>query len=100
MQNTLSKNQLKYLRGLCHQLHPVVMVAEKGLTETVMEAIQLALNDHELIKIRIRTEREQRASHMDTITQSTGAQLVQKIGQVACYYRRHPEDPQLAIPSR
>lgn len=99
MSHSLSKNQLKYLRGLCHPLQPVVMVADKGLSENVMLAISEALSNHELIKIRLRTEREQRNAFITTISTSTGAQLVQKIGQVACFYLPNPDEPKLALPA-
>lgn len=98
MAKTLSKNQLKYLRGLCHHLHPVVMVADKGLTENVMQAIDEALADHELIKVKLRAEREQRSEFIQRIESEAGAALVQKIGQVACFYKRHPKEPKLALP--
>ncbi len=99
MTKILNKNQLKYLRGLCHQLQPVVMVADKGLSDNVMQALHEALENHELIKVKLRTEREQRAEFIQRIEADTGAQLVQKIGQVACFYLRHPEEPKLALPA-
>lgn len=100
MANTLSKNQLKYLRGLCHHLQPVVMVADKGLSDNVMQAIDEALADHELIKVKLRAEREHRGEFIRRIETASGAQLVQKIGQVACFYLRHPKEPKLALPGR
>lgn len=99
MSQILNKNQLKYLRGLCHQLQPVVMVADKGLTENVVQALHEALDKHELIKVKLRTEREQRAEFIQHIEADTGAQLVQKIGQVACFYLRNPKEPMLALPA-
>ncbi len=74
------------------------MVADKGLSDNVMAEIELALNHHELIKIRLRGEREERKSRIATITELTGAELVHQIGQVACYYRRNPKKPVIALP--
>lgn len=98
MSQQLNKNQLKYLRGLCHQLQPVVMVADKGLTENVMLALHESLATHELIKVKLRVEREQRTGFIQRIEADTGAQLVQKIGQVACFYLHNPKEPKLALP--
>ncbi|MFU8876576.1 MAG: YhbY family RNA-binding protein [Wenzhouxiangellaceae bacterium] len=89
--------RLRKLRGLCHQLSPVVIVADKGLTENVNAEIELALDSHQLIKVKLRGERDQRADWIRRITESTGAELVQKIGQVACFYRRNPEKPQISL---
>lgn len=95
----LSNAQRKYLRGLTHDLDPVVMVADKGLNENVRAEIELALEHHELIKIRLRAERDQRAEWIARITRDFGAELIHQIGQVACYYRRHPKKPKIALPS-
>ncbi|TVQ33906.1 MAG: ribosome assembly RNA-binding protein YhbY [Wenzhouxiangella sp.] len=95
---SLTNAQKKYLRGLTHHIDPVVMVADKGLNENVMAEIEQALEHHELIKIRLRTEREQRDEWITQIQRATRAELVHQIGQVACYYRRHPDKPKIALP--
>ena len=95
---TLSNQQKKYLRGLTHQIDPVVTVADKGLTENVLAEIERALEHHELIKIKLRGDREQRQAWMTEIQQLTAAEPVHQIGQVACYYRKNSEKPRLALP--
>jgi len=94
----LNKSQKKYLRGLTHSLDPVVMIADKGLSENVMQEIELALDHHELVKLRIRAEREDRNAWIDKIGEKTGAELVHQIGQVACFYRKNPKNPKIALP--
>lgn len=93
----LTNEQVRRLRGLCHNLSPVVIVADKGLTENVRAEIENALEAHELVKIKLRAERERRTEWIDRIAAGTGAALVQKIGQVACFYRRHPERPVVSL---
>lgn len=95
----LNNRQLRYLRGLTHKLHPVVMVGDKGLNENVLGEIENALEVHELIKVRIRADREERRALMDRIAEQFKAEQVHSIGQVACYYRRHPERPALELPA-
>jgi RNA-binding protein len=94
----LTNAQKKYLRGLTHHIDPVVMVADKGLNENVMAEIELALEHHELIKIRLRTERDQRKAWIEQIARTCKAELIHQIGQVACYYRRNPKNPKVALP--
>ena len=48
----LSQSQKKQFRSIGHSLHPLVTVATKGLSETVMAEINRALFDHELIKVK------------------------------------------------
>ena len=97
---SLSPSQKRYLRGLCHHLKPVVMVGDKGLSESVLREIDRALLDHELIKVRVSSEdRDDKRAAIDALLQGSGAELVQRIGHIVCLYRRHPEKPQLALPS-
>lgn len=94
----LTTSQKKYLRGLTHDLQPVVMVADKGLSENVLAEIEQALEHHELIKVKLRGDREQRAEWIENLLKSTKSELVHSIGQVACLYRRHPDKPKIALP--
>jgi RNA-binding protein len=89
----LKAAQKKNLRGQAHHLKPVVTVADKGLSENVVTEIERALNDHELIKVKLRGDREVRKAWAVSIASQCKAELVQTIGQVACYYRKHPEKP-------
>jgi len=95
---TLTSQQKRYLRGLTHPLHPVVMIGEKGLNENVVTEIENALDHHELIKIKIRTDRDTRTDTIKRIAEDFGAEKVHVIGQVACFFRRNPKKPVIALP--
>ncbi len=97
---SLSNAQRRYLRGLTHGISPVVMVGDKGLTDTVLEAIDEALDRHELVKIRLRTDRETRKAWSQEIQTRFGAEPVHAIGQVACFFRRNPERQVIELPPR
>jgi len=75
-----------------------VTVAGKGLSEAVMAEIETALDHHELVKIKLRADRETRAGWVDEITRRTGAESVQVIGQTASFYRRNPDKPGIVLP--
>ncbi len=81
----------KRFKALAHSLKPVVMVGQAGLTAAVMQEIEIALDSHELIKIRIRAEREERDSISAQICAQTHAELIQKIGQISTLYRLNPD---------
>lgn len=97
MARTLSNARIRRLRGFCHDLSPVVTVADKGLTENVRAEIEIALTHHELIKIKLRAERARRAEWTAAIIAETGAEPVQQIGQVLCLFRRNPKDPKIVL---
>lgn len=95
----LDEAQKRYLRGLAHHMKPVVLMGARGLTEAVLAELERALNDHELVKIKLNPgDRDQRTRDVTRIREETGAQLVQRVGNIACLYRRHPEKPRIALP--
>lgn len=67
------------------------MIGQAGLTAAVLAEIELALNIHELIKVRIRAEREDRKLISEKICTDTGAELIQGIGQIIVIYRLNPD---------
>ena len=81
----------KKLRAKAHDLKPVIMIGQAGLTATVLAEIELALDNHELIKIKIRAEREKRKQISEQICSDTAAELIQNIGQIAVIYRLNPD---------
>lgn len=95
----LSSNQRRYLRQLAHPLKPVVMVGAKGITDAVCKELDQTLNQHELLKIRLAGDRDQRAADLAQLLESSGAESVQVIGHIASIYRPHPEQPRLALPA-
>ena len=84
----------KQLRAIGHKLKPIVTVAGKGLSENVIAEVEAALNRHELIKIKLAVgDRDAKNQVSEALCEQTGAELVQSIGQVSCFYRIHPEKP-------
>lgn len=94
----LSIQERKRLRQIGHALNPVVMIGGQGLTENVIEETARALNDHELIKVKIGGEdREARAAVIEAIAEATGAEVVQTIGKIALLYKKaKPQNPKLS----
>ncbi|AOA57733.1 YhbY family RNA-binding protein [Acinetobacter larvae] len=85
----LSIQERKRLRQIGHTLNPVVMIGAQGLTDAIIEETLRALNDHELIKIKIAGEdRELRQHIIDELINTTAAALVQRIGKIALIYKK------------
>jgi len=86
---TLSNDDKKHLRGIGHKLKPVVTIADKGLTDNVMAELNRALNDHELIKVKLSlSDREAKQTTVEQACKKLKAELVQTIGHVIVLYRR------------
>lgn len=95
---TLTTAHRQYLKGLAHSRQPVVMIGNNGLTPAVLKEIELALNAHELIKIKAASnELDARKAWMEEICTTTGAAPVQQIGKILVIYRA-AEKPVIALP--
>lgn len=81
----------KKLKAQAHSLNPVVIIGQAGLTDAVIKEINVALDAHELIKVKTRAERDERGAMREQICAQTKAELVQAIGQVAVFYRLNPK---------
>lgn len=85
---SLSIAEKKRFRQIGHQLNPVVLLGNQGLTESVLVEIDRALEDHELIKVRIGGEdREARRAAIEEIATTTKSAAVQIIGKIVLLYR-------------
>ncbi|OTG92530.1 ribosome assembly RNA-binding protein YhbY [Acinetobacter sp. ANC 3832] len=85
----LSIQERKRLRQIGHALNPVVMIGGQGLTENVTEEIKRALEDHELIKVKVAGEdREARVAIIAEIAKATESESVQTIGKIVLLYKR------------
>lgn len=99
MSTPLSATQKRYLRSLAHPLKPVILMGGKGLTESLLAELDLALEHHELVKVRLAADdREAREELVTTLADRSSAQLVQRIGNVACLYRPRVEAPMISLP--
>jgi len=95
---SLNKKQINYLKGLAHDLKPVVLLGSNGLTEGVIAEIDASLNHHELIKIKIPTDdREVKHLIVDAIVRETNGVKVQVIGKTLILYRQS-EEKKIHIP--
>ena len=92
---TLDNRLLKQYRAIAHKLNPIVTVGGQGLTEGIQIELERALNDHELVKIRVNVgDRETRDDVIKALVEGCGAELVQKIGHTATLLRHVPNaDP-------
>ncbi len=85
----LSSDQIKQYRAIAHNLKPVIIVGENGASEALLAELTRALNDHELIKIKINLgEKSDRALLTEEILAASGASLIQTIGKMAVLYKK------------
>ena len=97
----LKGSQRKYLRGLAHDLKPLVQVGKEGVSATVLEAINRALEAHELIKVQIMAERDERKAMVVEIESGAKCECAGTIGKMAIFFLQQadPEKRKISLPS-
>lgn len=87
----LDPQQRRALKAQAHHLKPVILIGQKGLHEALAEELEIALDHHELLKIKLAGNRESADAIIGKILERTGATLIQRIGGTATIYRKRPE---------
>ena len=99
MPTLLTAAQTRFLRGQAHDLKAMLQVGGKGITEALVAEIDLALEHHELIKVKVGADdRDTRDAMIDDLAERTGAALVQRIGHTAILYRPSKDKRQIVLP--
>jgi len=97
----LSKPQLKFLVSLAHNLKPVIMLGQHGITDNLLKELEIALDHHELVKIKIAGEdRDSRNEIIEQLCRASAAEKVQAIGKTLTLFRRNNKKPRIDLPKK
>src|SRR4051812_24976804 len=97
----LTGKQRHHLRALAHELKPIVQIGKSGIDDGVTAAVDKALADHELIKLKIgEGSGLDRHEAADELAAATNSEIAQVLGNTVILYRPHPEDPKIKLPVR
>jgi RNA-binding protein len=95
----LTGKQRRHLRALAHELKPLVQVGKGGIDDGLVKAVDQALADHELIKVRVgEAAGLDRHDAADALAAQTRSEVAQVLGNIVVLYRPDPEDPQIKLP--
>jgi len=98
---SLSKPQIKSLVTLAHNLKPVIMVGQNGVTENILKELEIALDFHELVKIKISGADKAGCGEMiQQLIEASSAEVVQKIGKTVSLFRRNNKTPKIDLPKK
>ena len=86
----LKGSQRKYLRSQAHSLKPLVIIGRNGVTDQLIGSVDLALKDHELIKVKFGEFKEAKKEISGQIAEATKSELIGLIGNIVILYRQHP----------
>jgi RNA-binding protein len=95
----LTAAQTRFLRGQAHELKAMLQVGGKGVTEALVAEVDGALEQHELIKVKVAgAERTDRDAMIRELAGRTGAVLVQRIGHTAVLFRPSSDKRRIVLP--
>lgn len=97
----LTGKQRRHLRALAHELKPLVQVGKGGIDDGLVAAVDQALADHELIKVKVGEGAGlDRHDAADALAARTRSEVAQVLGNIVVLYRPDPEEPQIKLPAR
>ena len=82
------------LRALGHHLDPVVLIGHQGVTDAIVAAVDQALHDHELVKVKINEGPADRHEAAEALAAQTTSEVAQVLGKTLLLFRQRPEDSQ------
>lgn len=88
----LTGKQRRALRAKGHHMEPVVIVGQSGVTEGILGALTQALEDHELIKVKIHEGPESRQEAAEKMAEGSSSELVQLLGRTALLFKKRKKD--------
>ena len=95
----LTGKQKRHLRALGHHLQPLVQLGKSGVTDGFVSALDVALEQHELVKVRVGTECPIGAKEAaKEVAPHLRAAVAQTLGRTFLVYRRHPREPRIVLP--
>jgi RNA-binding protein len=93
----ITSKQRKFLKAKAHSLKPVVMIGAAGLTDNIHTEIDIALEHHELIKVRLTSDKNTREEMVRTICLKASAIEVQVIGHILVVFKK-VKDAKILLP--
>ena len=92
MTKNITNKERKELKKKAYGLKPLIIIGQNGLTDAVINEIDIALNAHELIKVRAKgSDQDERTEYYLKIKEKLNADIIHRIGFVTVLYRPAPE---------
>ena len=93
---SLTGKEKKYLRGIAHELEPVVAIGKNGITDNVITAVNEAIEVHELIKVKFQYFKDEKKELSKTLSEKTNTELCGLVGNIAILFRQNEKEDKSA----
>ena len=86
--STLTGAQKRALKSRAQLLEAVIRIGQSGVTDALLQSLDNALSQHELVKVRFADFKEERKNLAPQLAERTSSALIQQVGNVAVFFRR------------
>jgi RNA-binding protein len=87
MLEPLNNLQIRKFKAAAQQLEPMLKVGKAGLSEGFIRSVDMALAQHELVKIKFAEFKEQKKELAPQLAEKTASHLVMRVGNVMVLHR-------------
>src|SRR5689334_2724259 len=91
----VSGQELGKLKSAAQKLDAIVTLGKAGISEPFLKSLNEALDQHELVKVRLAEFKEQKKEMAAALSEKTQSQVIQRVGHVVVLYRKssQPKPP-------
>ena len=86
--STLTGAQKRALKSRAQLLEAMIRIGQSGVTDALLQSLDNALSQHELVKVRFADFKEERKTLAPQLAERTSSALIQQVGNVAVFFRR------------
>jgi RNA-binding protein len=86
--STLTGAQKRVLKSRAQLLEAVIRIGQSGVTDALLQSLDNALSQHELVKVRFADFKEERKTLAPQLAERTSSALIQQVGNVAVFFRK------------
>jgi len=90
MLESLNNSQIRKFKSAAQHLEPMLKVGKAGMSEGFIRSVDMALTQHELVKIKFVEFKEQKKELAPQLAEKTSSHLVMRVGNVMVLHRPKP----------
>jgi RNA-binding protein len=98
MLEPLTNPQIRKFKATAQQLEPMLKVGKAGLSEGFIRSVDLALAQHELVKIKFAEFKAEKKELAPQLAEKTASHLVMRVGNVMVLHRPKPTASPVVVP--
>ena len=90
MLEPLNNPQLRKFKAAAQHLEPMLKVGKAGLSEGFIHSVDVALAQHELVKIKFAEFKAEKKELAPQLAERTASHLIMRVGNVMVLHRPRP----------